>query len=315
MKRWILLSILFLAILAIAAVYILIPPTTSINKSVDINSTPHATNRMFADKSNLLKWWPKGEDSAIKQNPDSLIHDGFVFKIRSRFYNGLIIEIASGGFVTNSTMTVSPQDGNTILINWATVLRSGSNPLRRLRYNVMQADLSEAMDEILNSLRDYLGKTMNIYGIEIQEQKVKDTLLVTTSAILKDPNNLPEIYLMINKLRTHLSKYGAKETNAPMLNLYKTGDDGNETMVAIPVDKEVPQAPGIHFKRMIDGNILVTEVHGGPYTVNKAFIELENYVSDYRMVSPAIPFISMLTDRIKEPDTTRWITRIYYPVF
>jgi hypothetical protein len=62
------------------------------------------------------------------------------------------------------------------------------------------------------------------------------------------------------------------------------------------------------------GNILITEIKGGSASIDKAFKEMENYVSDYRRTPPAIPFQSLVTDRMKEPDTSKWITRIFYPV-
>jgi hypothetical protein len=62
------------------------------------------------------------------------------------------------------------------------------------------------------------------------------------------------------------------------------------------------------------GNMLVTEVKGGQIEVNKASVQLLNYISDYNRTAPAIPFESLVTDRRKEPDSSKWITRIYYPV-
>jgi hypothetical protein len=62
------------------------------------------------------------------------------------------------------------------------------------------------------------------------------------------------------------------------------------------------------------GNILITEVKGGPASIKKAFNEMETYITDYRRTAPAIPFQSLITDRSKEPDTSKWVTKIYYPV-
>ena len=47
----------------------------------------------------------------------------------------------------------------------------------------------------------------------------------------------------------------------------------------------------------------------------KAFDNFENYRSDYTILSPAIPYQLMITDRIKESDTTKWVTKFYYPIF
>jgi hypothetical protein len=66
---------------------------------------------------------------------------------------------------------------------------------------------------------------------------------------------------------------------------------------------------------MIAGNILVAEVKGGPYTVTNAFNSLHDYVTDHDLQSPAIPFQSLITNRLQQPDSTKWITKIYYPIY
>jgi len=35
---------------------------------------------------------------------------------------------------------------------------------------------------------------------------------------------------------------------------------------------------------------------------------------DYQRAIIAIPFQMLITDRTKETDSTKWITRLYYPV-
>jgi hypothetical protein len=65
---------------------------------------------------------------------------------------------------------------------------------------------------------------------------------------------------------------------------------------------------------MVLGDILVTEVRGGPHHIKKGLQQLEYYLNDYQRTSPAIPFESLITDRSIQPDTAQWVTRIYYPV-
>jgi hypothetical protein len=98
--------------------------------------------------------------------------------------------------------------------------------------------------------------------------------------------------------------------------LHITSDSGYfETMVAIPVNKVVPPKDNFLFKRMVPGKILVTEVTGGRYTTAHALKQLENYLEDNELQSPAIPFESLVTDRSRQPDTSKWVTKIYYPVY
>jgi len=55
-------------------------------------------------------------------------------------------------------------------------------------------------------------------------------------------------------------------------------------------------------------------VRGGQGTVENALEQMQLYFDDYDKTSMAITFQYLVTDRIKESDTTKWITEIYAPV-
>jgi hypothetical protein len=56
-------------------------------------------------------------------------------------------------------------------------------------------------------------------------------------------------------------------------------------------------------------------VRGGIGTVNLALQQFQLYIQDYRRTLMALPFQQLITDRVAEPDTARWITDIYIPLF
>jgi hypothetical protein len=86
-------------------------------------------------------------------------------------------------------------------------------------------------------------------------------------------------------------------------------------MVAIPTKTDLPSEGNFSLKKMVLGNILMAEVKGGMYTILKGEEEMTNYVNDYKKTAPAIPFQSLVTNRLVETDTSKWITRLYYPIF
>jgi len=100
-----------------------------------------------------------------------------------------------------------------------------------------------------------------------------------------------------------------------MLNVYADNPGRYQVMVAIPTKSDLPSESGFQLKKMVLGNILVAEVKGGPATVRLGEENLQNYVDDYHKISPAIPYQSLITNRMAESDTTKWITKLYYPVF
>ena len=88
-----------------------------------------------------------------------------------------------------------------------------------------------------------------------------------------------------------------------------------KTQVAVPVNVVIPQNKLYLIKRMVPGKILVGQVTGGTYTAAEAIKQMGIFMSDNNFSSPAIPFESLVTNRMQEPDTSRWVTKIYYPVF
>ena len=101
-----------------------------------------------------------------------------------------------------------------------------------------------------------------------------------------------------------------------MLNVLKFDNSHFEVMTAIPVDKALPETSEFAPKFLLKGgHILEAQIQGGPYTIENSLKEFENYRADYKFTSPAIPYQLLVTDRVKETDTTKWITRLYYPVF
>ena len=63
-----------------------------------------------------------------------------------------------------------------------------------------------------------------------------------------------------------------------------------------------------------NGNILVGETKGGRTATDSAIKAMEAYTNDHNHFSIALPFLSLITDRTKEKDSSKWVTKIYYPV-
>jgi hypothetical protein len=119
---------------------------------------------------------------------------------------------------------------------------------------------------------------------------------------------------MIGSLKDYIRRKGGSEVGAPMLNVSEEGGSF-EAMAAIPTKTSLPSEERFQLKKMVLGNILMAEVKGGVSRVKRGEAELQHYVADHRKTPAAIPFQSLVTDRQQQPDSTRWITRLFYPVY
>jgi hypothetical protein len=314
MKKW-LIATLILLFLLVASIYLFIPNIISVSQSISIKANKDGLYRNLFEEKNWGKWWPA--DTVWEK--DGLHHfssyNDYVYRIDNKGISSFGISITGKNFKAVTSLILFSTRLDSVKLVWEARIPASYNPLKRLQVYLKSRKLSNDIKTILEKMQSFFSKTGNVYGFDIRNTSVVDTALISTFASSNDYPSTEFVYGLIDQLKKYITAQSAKETGFPMLNV-STADSINFLIkVAIPTDKELPSSGNISYKWMRGGgNILVTEVKGGPSTIAKAFQQIENYVTDHEHKSPAIPFQSLITDRRLEPDTTKWITRIYYPV-
>ena len=316
MKR-VLLVLLIIVLILIAGIYLFIPGKIQISRTVMIPVTPPAAFRVLSEKNNWKKWWPDESyerDSTNKNN--TFFYNGYSYQLSQKFFNtvGVIIKNKHDAKIISSINILS-MHRDSVALEWQTETVLSKNPLKRIQDSREAREIENDIGVILSHIQSFLAEKENVYGMKIQKTIVKDTLMISTKFFSRKYPTTAEIYSSIKKLREYISKKGVSETNYPMLNISMTDSNNFQTMVAIPINELLKDNSNISLKRMVRGNILEAEVKGGEFTAREALTQLDNYVKDYNMDSPAIPFELLITDRSKELDTTKWITKLYYPIF
>jgi len=314
MKKW-LIAILILLLLFIASIYLFVPNIISISQSIPINANKDGLYRNLSDERNWNQWWPA--DTALVK--DSLYHffsyNDYFYRIDNKAFSSFRISITNKNFIAITSLNLFDTRLDSVKLLWGARIPASYNPLRRLQVYFKSRNLNRDMKIILEKMQSFFSKTENVYGFDIKNASVVDTALISTFASSKGYPATEFVYGLIDQLKKYITAQSAKETGFPMLNISTADSINFLTKVAIPTDKELPSSGNISYKWMLGGgNILVTEVRGGPASITKAFQQVENYVNDHQHRSPAIPFQSLVTDRRLEPDTSKWITRIYYPI-
>ena len=306
MKK-ILIALVLLIVFALAAVYVFIPGKIRIEATISLKAAFPAVSRTLIDENSWKKWWP-GE-TPLNYNKQT-------YSISEKAYSVYDIKIHSGKDTINSRLELVPVKNDIMTIGWHAEQVTSSNPFLRFSQYMNIKGTEKNMNEILQSMKAFLEKTKNIYGVEINRTLVNDSVLISTRRAFEHYPNVQEIDAMIRDLRKYIVQHNAIEKNSPMLNVLRFDSSHYEAMCAIPVDKALPQTNEFAPKFLLKGgNILEAQVQGGSTTIENGLKELENYRSDYRFTSPAIPYQLLVTDRVKETDTTKWITKLYYPVF
>ena len=307
-------AFLILLLLVIVCAYVFIPKQLTISHSVSAKTNDKWAFKYLMSASEWRKWWPA--DSGKQQTKVSTLfpYAGLAFKPDSLFYNALTIIIEKNGRDMNSKLFVLPTKKDEVQLTWECNLDGGNNPFNRWQQYRRAVAIKKSMTGILDRYKSWLEVPENIYGFTVTPGKIIDTLLVATRASYHSYPKPEQVDSVFQTLRSYITKNGAVVTGYPMLNVITNEPGIYEAQMALPINKVVPQTDAIRIRRMFAGNALITKIKGGNYTIAKAYEACEHYKADHLRTSPAIPFQSMITDRVAVPDTSKWETIIYYPV-
>jgi hypothetical protein len=304
--------ILFVAIAFVCfGTFLFIPSSITVSGYKIINVPSSSAGRLFERGADFKKWWP-GEII----NNSNFSYQNIDYKIKNSNILGITISAEIGELVFVGTITSIPinKDSSAFQLQYQPIATS-LNPIKRIQYYFKALIIKKQLTSIITSLKDYAANTKNIYGLDIYATKVEDSSLISVKRAFDNYPNIKDIDGLINQLKQFATNNGGIIKNYPMLNIHINDDKKYEAMVAIPLLRDIAVKGDVTIKKMILGNILQAKITGGNAAINNGLNTLKDYAKDYGKVSPAIPFQLMITDRNKEPDTTKWVTLVKYPIF
>lgn len=311
MKKW-LLIVVVVFVLLMMSVYVFIPSKLTIAEALKISCTVNGTNRFLMNDSNWVKWWP-GEPYTRSQVL-SLHYNKLTYQPDERFYNKRTVLIQDDNTGIQSFINVLPLSVDSMQVVWQTEMKTAMNPLIRLQQYLFARKLKKDLEKLMLRLKTFLEKTENVYGYNIQRATVQKAYVATVTTRYNHYPSTVEIYSLINKLNQFVANNDATVINYPMLNISGADSSGFEAMVGLATNKELTGKGNIIIKNLVTDKVLATRIKGGTYKIEQALIQMKTYLNDYHLFSPAIPFQSLITDRLQEPDSSKWITNVYYPL-
>lgn len=309
MRKWVLVTaILFIA--AFVSIYIFIPARLEVVQITPVNCTINGAYRTISSPNKWDVWWP-----GARTNDRTLRYKNNSFELTNTLMNTLEIRIHHNEQPLNSTVHLFPLAGDSINIEWRCSFPSGLNPLKRIQHYRQAVTLKNNLAAILSRFKSFAEKKENIYGISFREVIFKDSLLLSIKTTMAAYPSVAETYSLINTLKKYSAAQQAQQTGFPILNITPLHPAGFQVMTAIPIDRSIAVNSRFFNQRIPLNRFLVTRVHGGDGAINQALRQFQLYIQDYHRTVMALPFQQLITDRSAEPDTTRWITDIYVPLF
>ena len=306
MKKKLIILLTFAATIILAS-YIFIPSKIKISAIASGHANSKAAQRFLEDDTNWNKWWPGSKPFYFNE---------FDFRLTKKMLNAFELQILDKKDSLTTLLKILPTDKDSITYLWSCEFECSKNPVTRLMQYFKATRIKESLDILIEHLKNNIAIEENLYGFKVQSIKVSDSVLISTRRTFNHYPNDTEIDSMIQLLRKYISSSHAVEKNYPMLNIHVEGTNNYVAMVAIATERLLP-ANSIFSPKLVlkGGNVLEASFTGGPAAIKKAFDNFENYRSDYGIQSPAIPYQLLITDRLKESDTSKWVTKFYYPIF
>lgn len=312
MKKWMIIFFILTG-LSVGSIYIFIPSKITVSNVRYIKAYQNTVLKFLTDSNSqkLTRWL----GTVAKQNENGYNYKGYNYSIKRTISNIVELEINSEKFNLKSNLISLNVYLDSSVIQWATEIEAGPNPINRLMKYREARQLKESMSGLMNQMKIYLDNPENMYGITVKEVQLKDSIIITTKIITKSYPEIKDVYEQVKKLTDYAGSQHIAFTGAPMLYVYKNSENQYQSMIGLPVKNIVPETNDIRIKRMpYGGNMFVADIKGGFYSIQKGFEDLNTYLIDSKRTSPAIPFELMVTDRSIETDTAKWITRLYYPI-
>jgi hypothetical protein len=309
MKKWLLVPA-FIFVAAFASIYIFIPDRLEIVQNTPINCTTPGAYRNMVSTEKWKKWWP-----GTSWQSNSFLFQKGSYAITKKLMNTLEINIKHNRLPISSTLYLLPVSVDSTNLRWACIYPTSNNPIVRIQRYWQAVELKSNMEAVLNHFKSFAEKKENIYGIAFQGTVFKDSFLISVKKYLASYPSVSDVYSSISNLKKYSAAKQAQQTGYPIMNITPLNPFGYQVMTALPINKSIPASEPYFNQRIPLNHFLVTRVHGGNASVNEALHQFQLYVQDYHRTVMALPFQQLITDRSAEPDTSRWITDIYVPLF
>jgi hypothetical protein len=300
-KGFIVSGIIFIAVLG--AIYWLIPSRVIVLGFATVECNFPATKRFVFEEKNWSAWL----------SANSSASNGYSHRIINTFFSNTDIIISKKKEVYQTSFVIIPYNIDSTGIEWRDTLLTGNNPFTRISQYVNARRLKKHIDTVMASLTSFLNDKTRVYGVNIKKERVTDRPLLATRQVTTTYPEPSDAYRLIALLRDYARKQGDTCSGPAMKNVTRIDSTHFELMVAIPTNTYLKGTNEFIPKGLVGGNPIATEFTGGEASISNAWKGIRQYKEDYRLSSPAIPYELMITDRQKEPDTAKWVTKIVYP--
>lgn len=295
----------------IGYLYLFIPTHIKVSNFTESKSPELRVVRLIDNHALLTKTVGKYYDSTTKK----ISIDNVEFTLNNALSNMIQINVQTSRLQLKSFITVNANSKETSTISWFCDFQTSYNPIQRwLDYNEA-VKIKKASATLIQHINEFVQQPVNVYGFDIKEITLKDTILISTKFPSKSRPTNEQIYKAAKELTAYLKSYHKTALENPMVTVLENSANDFTVMVGISIDGEIPTNEKFSIKKMpVFGKMFVADVTGNQSAINNGYAAVKLFLLDSKRPTPAVPFELLINDRQSVLDSTQWKTRIFYPV-
>ncbi len=179
-------------------------------------------------------------------------------------------------------------------------------------------DFDKYMDESLENFKSYMQSSKQLYGYDIKEIKVVDTLFLYRKRKVKNTDISVATNDMYTELIDFANKRKADYRGVRLYHAERSGGDSITVSAAIGINKKIGETGSndIYIKQMpYQHNLLAVNYTGTLSSVQHVYAALDRYREDHEKTSMAIPFAKIISEGKSFNDTQQVHMLVCMPVY
>jgi len=311
----------------------ILPSDINIKQSVSIKAPIGVVYNQINDLHNWNNWSPwkdstlssvfKGEAKGVGAQvvwTDEKEGESTLTITESKHFSSIktIIEVPNQNHKAEMNFIFTEND-NKVTVDWERNIHDLSFPFGRFVGWMLQKGYEHNFALGLKHLKSYIEQNEtepNYYGYEIIEKNFDGGSFLASNATSTMDSMSNVMGKKFGLIMQFIGQKQIQPTGAPMVQWHSYHPDAeSEFTCMVPVQIDSAMAIKTVFSLDFPAVKTVMVKYTGPYEGSyNAWVALDNYVVYNALIMNGDPWEEYITDPGTEPDSSKWVTNIYFPV-
>lgn len=323
-------GIILMALIAIVGIGgMLLPAHVTVSRNMAIKAPAYVIFPELNDLHNWANWspWqqkdpnskityngapygPGAEQSWDSENPE--VGKGSMKITGTEENRKVVVELnfMENGLASSSFDLEPGTDGT--LVTWTFESDMGMNPIARwVGFLMMDKWLGQDFDAGLSNLKS-VAEAKPVLAVQVRPRTAQDYIgIKATVSEAEIGNTLGTLY---GQMMEYAGKNRLQISGAPFAIVYSYSPERIEMEACLPVSKPASASGDIQPGRLEAGNNAEVDYYGKYEGSGVGHYAIDEWMKKENKQPGGAPYEVYETDPMSEPDTSKWLTRICYPL-